>query len=76
MALINELANKLVKEYNIRNEPDLFKRLKLSQEDIKLLSDWIKYRELYGYEDGYRRGEEAIKASFRDLIGLAKPDEY
>lgn len=65
---ISDLANHLVKELKIHNDRMLFAKLKLKEEDKKLLVKWIHFQQLQAERAGFEAGQDDIRFKMKQLL--------
>ncbi len=68
--LLVDIANELVKEYNIRKIEDVTSKLKLTKDQAYLLILWSDYQYHRGVEKGITIGKAKIKKSLKDLLDI------
>jgi hypothetical protein len=61
-------TNELVREY--RNLLDMFRKLKLTDEQIIAINMRLRYERYHSYQEGLENGKKKVQVGLKDLLGL------
>jgi len=67
---LKEVADELLKKYNIRTDRYLIKKLNLNDEQKAMFLTWVKYQGIYEYRAGFRDGQEDLRSDIKEILHI------